>query len=86
MLGGAVKFDHFESAADFAVVDSDVPPFVRHTTLRYHVQAFGVDSGEIESETDYSDYRRVTCYNDRFEVNVGIPQMLDVVPESSSSH
>jgi hypothetical protein len=36
----------------------------------------------IQSEIVYSDYRRVKCYDDRFEVNVGAPEMIDFLPTS----
>jgi hypothetical protein len=79
-LFGTTKIDYFESITEFSVVDPSIAPFPARSTARYRLHHFGVDHGDIQIETTYSDYKRVKCYDDRFEVQIGMPQMQDFLP------
>lgn len=81
LLAGLFKIAHFDSAADYALIEPELPPFVAKTTVHLRGSFFGNDTGEVEEETVYTDYRRVKCYDDRFETRIGAPQMIDFVPE-----
>jgi len=80
MLGGSVKMEAFESLTDYLPIEPGLPPFVSKTKTHYHEQIFGKDTGDVEVEKVYSDYRRVKCYEDRFEVKIGEPSMMDFMP------
>jgi hypothetical protein len=79
-LGGLLKLQTYESKTDYVLIEPGLPPFIARSKVHYHGQIFGVDSGEMEIESVYSDYRRVKCYDDRFEVRVGIPTATDLTP------
>jgi hypothetical protein len=79
-LGGSLKLDHFEGVTDYATVDPALAPFVVRNWQRFRGILFGVNSGLREREIVYSEYRRVTCYDDRFEVVVGPLKVGDVAP------
>jgi hypothetical protein len=79
-LAGSFKVAHFESAADYAIMEPGLPPFVVKSTARFRGQFFLMDSGEVTVETVYADYRRVQCYDERFEVIVGPIQVMDFAP------
>lgn len=74
---GAGRMDRFHTTIDYALLDPALPPFVVKTTTRFRVRALGMDSGDVEQECVYSGYRRVTCYDDRFEVQVGSLGIVD---------
>ncbi|MES2696732.1 MAG: hypothetical protein V4773_24905 [Verrucomicrobiota bacterium] len=80
-LAGSFKVDRLHSTADYTVIEPALPPFVTKTAVRYRAHVFGNDTGDIVEETVYSDYRRVKCYDDRFEVKIGVPQVSDLLPE-----
>ncbi len=80
-LGKVITIEAFESATDYVVVDPTVAPFPARIKLHYHLHIFGKDLGDIRSDAVYSDYRRVKCYEDRFEVQIGAPTVQDFVPE-----
>ena len=80
VLAGSTKIDRFETTTHYAIVDHALPPFVAKTTARYRGHFFGQDTGDVELEAVYSDYRRVKCYDDRFEVKVGPPGLVDFLP------
>jgi hypothetical protein len=79
-LAGSVKADHFESTTHYAVVDPILPPFPSKATALFRMRVLGKDSGDVQVETIYSDYRRVKCYDDRFEVKIGPAEMIDFAP------
>lgn len=81
LLAGAFKFEHFDSQAEYVVIDPELPPFTSRTAAHFRASFFGNDTGEMERETVYSDYRRVKCYEDRFETRIGAPTMSDVIPD-----
>ena len=80
MLGGAIKMDTWDNSTDYIVIEPRLPPFVAQTTTHYRGRIFGKDTGDVEIASVYSDYRRVKCYDDRFEVRIGEPTMIDFLP------
>lgn len=80
LSAGGVKVDHFQSTTDYLIVDPTLPPFVAKTSARFQMRVFGNDTGAVEQEAVYSDYRRVKCYDDRFEVKIGAADFLDYLP------
>lgn len=80
-LGGSVQLLALEVAIDYTVIDPSVAPFPAKTKAHSHMKYLGHDSGDVFSETNYSDYRRVKCYQDRFEVRIGAPTLMDVLPD-----
>jgi hypothetical protein len=80
MLGGSIKMEAFDSSTDYILIEPGLPPFVSKTKSHYRGQFFGKDTGDVEIETVYSDYRRVKCYDDRFEVKIGEPSVMDFMP------
>ena len=82
LLAGTMKINHFDSQADYVIVDPALPPFTSKTIEHYRFSLLAKDSGEIERVKVYTDYRRVKCYEDRFETRIGAPTMSDVVPDN----
>jgi hypothetical protein len=80
MLGGSIKLDVWESSADYILIEPTLPPFPARTKMRYRGHIFGKDTGDVEVEVVYTDYRRVKCYDERFEVKIGAPSAMDIVP------
>lgn len=80
MLGGSIKMDTWDSSTDYVLLEPGLPPFVAKSKTHYRGQFFGQDTGEVEIESVYADYRRVKCYDDRFEVRIGEPSMSDLMP------
>jgi hypothetical protein len=80
LLGGTVKVDHFEAITDYALVALSLPPFVARTHVRFRGNFYGKDTGEIELEAVYTDFRKVKCYEDRFETRIGTPELQDFLP------
>ena len=76
-LGGSVKADYFESATHFARIDPVLAPFPSKLLARFRVRTFGRDTGDVRLEAVFSDYRRVKCYDDRFEVRIGPTDLID---------
>ena len=72
--------DEFNETKEFAVVDKDYPPFLVRRTNRYHTKVPGRDSGLVEEEILYTDYRKVKCYDERFEVKAGELRILETIP------
>lgn len=83
LLAGGLKIAHFASETDYIVVEPALPPFVAKTTVHLRATLFGKDTGELEEETVYTDYRRVKCYDDRFEIKIGAPNLINFVPSIS---
>lgn len=79
-LAGSLKIEQFETATDYAIVDPVLAPFVVRTWQRARGKVLGVDSDVQEEEVVYSDYRRVTCHDDRFQVVIGPPKLMEFVP------
>jgi hypothetical protein len=77
---GTTQVDYFDANTEFAVVDPAIAAFPTRSTVRYRLHLFGVDHGDIEIKTTYTDYQRVKCYDDRFEVQIGTPQLQDFLP------
>lgn len=77
-FGGAVIIETSTTTTEYVSVDAAVAPFVsrRHEVSRY--RQFGV-IGEVEILTEYSDYRRVKCFDDRFEVRIGDMRTKDII-------
>ncbi|HEX2852602.1 MAG TPA: hypothetical protein VHO24_05135 [Opitutaceae bacterium] len=80
MLFG-IKAVHYDTTVDYVSIEPELPPFIAKTSARYHFIAFGKDHGDVERETVYSDYRRVKCYEQRFNVRVGTPEVQDYLPD-----
>lgn len=80
-LGGGVQILALESTTDYVVVDPEVAPFPAKVQIHYRFKRLGIDTGDVTSETVYSAHRRVKCYQDRFEVQIGAPTLMDVLPE-----
>jgi hypothetical protein len=81
VLAGTVKIDLFDYEIDYTVIDPALAPFPAKKKAHYRLHAFGTDTGEVTVETSYADYRRVKCYEDRFEVNIGTTSVQDYLPE-----
>lgn len=79
VMGGVAKVKILDMATDYVQLEAALPPFPMKTWAHYHVSAFGIDSGEVEIEIVYRDYRRVKCYDDRFEVRSGIPDVKEFI-------
>jgi len=79
-LGGTHQVAHFESVTDYALVALSLPPFVAKTNVHIRAINFGKDSGEVAVETVYTDFRKVKCYDDRFETRIGTPEVMDFLP------
>lgn len=80
-LGGTAKILAFDASTDYVVVDPAVAPFPSKNKVHYRIVFFGSDTGDVTIESAYSDYRRVKCYEDRFEVQIGAPTLQDFLPE-----
>lgn len=80
MLGGSVKFDAFDQSTDYLIIEPALPPFIARSLVHYRASFFGHDTGDVTIERAYSDYHRVKCYDDRFEVKIGEPTMTDFLP------
>lgn len=80
VMAGAVKFQIWDTSSEYVLIEPGIPPFPSKTKIHQHVHVFGKDYGEIEIETVYTDYRRVKCYDERFEVKIGAPSAMDIVP------
>lgn len=74
---GMFTIEHEESSIAYTVIDPTLPPFPSQTTHRYRNSRFGTDSKEVSIDATYSDYKRVKCYDDRFEVRIGLPTLQD---------
>lgn len=82
VAAGVLTIEHYESSIEYVKVDAALPPFPSRTTQRYRSRRIGSAPSEVATETTYSDYRRVTCYDDRFQVNIGLPSLSDLDPAS----
>ena len=82
-MGGSVKVYDWEGSTDYVLIAPDLPPFVSRTASRMSGRFFGKETGLIEKETVYTEYRRVTCYDDRFQVRIGPPEIIDTFPEQN---
>lgn len=80
-LGGTAKILTLVQSDTFMVIEAKLPPFPSKTTAKYRGTSFGKDSGDIERIITYSDYRKVTCYDDRFEVKIGEASVSEYLPE-----
>ncbi|HVW19722.1 MAG TPA: hypothetical protein VHC86_00760 [Opitutaceae bacterium] len=72
-----LRIDYSRAEVDYGVVDPAYAPFVLRTSLRGRYHFLGSDSGDVSVEKTFSEYRRVRCYQDRFEVRIGPAQVLD---------
>jgi hypothetical protein len=80
-LGGSIQVLALDLATDYVVVDHAIASFPAKTKVHYRLKRFGIDTGDVVIETTYADHRRVKCYQDRFEVQIGTPTLMDVLPE-----
>lgn len=71
VLGGSIKITTDHRVTDYALIDPALPPFPVKISAHFRYSAFGKDSGEVHVERSYADYRKVKCYDDRFEVHLG---------------
>ncbi len=80
LLGGSLVVEHSSVATHYRVVDPAVPPFPATSVLACRIRSAGTDRGDVVVETVWSDHRRVTCHEDRFEVRIGVPSVQDFLP------
>lgn len=76
-----IKVLQFETSAEFTHVEDSLPPFIAKSDAHVHIVGFGKDTGDVVRESIYSDYRRVKCYEERFNVRVGTPEVQDFLPD-----
>jgi hypothetical protein len=81
MLVGSVTIETFEQATDYGVIDPALPPFPVRASGRFRYRMLSGEPHEEWIEKTYSDYRRVKCYDDRFQVIPGELRAMDVVPD-----
>jgi hypothetical protein len=79
-LGGSFKSDYSDTSTDYVLLEPDLPPFVSRTKLHFRFHSFGTDSGDVQVESVFSDYRHVKCDDDRFETRIGEPTVIDFIP------
>ncbi|HEX3731242.1 MAG TPA: hypothetical protein VHV47_15630 [Opitutaceae bacterium] len=72
-----LRLDYALSEVDYRLVDPAYAPFVARTIFRGRFHAWGSDQGEVAVEKIYSDYKKVKCYQDRFEVQIGPSQVIE---------
>ncbi len=80
-LANATKVERLHTTTDYTVIDPALPPFIAKTTAQFRARILAKDTGDVTEEAVYSDYRRVKCYDDRFEVKIGPPSASDFLPE-----
>lgn len=80
VLGGSVEIDRWEQSTTYAIVDPAVAAFPVSSRASFRIRAFGNDTGDVAIACVYSDYRRVKCYDDRFEVQIGVPSLQEFIP------
>jgi hypothetical protein len=79
-LAGSVAVETWDQTTDYVVIESALAPFPVRSNVRLRLRGLGHDTGDLVIETVYSDYRRVKCYDDRFEVQIGVPSVQDYLP------
>lgn len=80
IMGGTIKVLISDVSSDYVLIEPEAPPFLSRIKVHQHIHVFGKDYGERKMEIVYADYRRVKCYDDRFEVKMGAPDMMDFMP------
>ncbi len=80
ILGGSVQVEHWDQSTSYAMVDPNVAPFPASSHVSFRIRSFGTDTGDVSIASTFSDYKRVKCYDDRFEVQIGIPSVQDYIP------
>lgn len=81
ILANTTKIAYLHSTTDYTVIDPALPPFISRVATQFRGSLLGKDTGDVTEEAVYSDYRRVKCYDDRFEVKIGPPSASDFLPE-----
>lgn len=81
MLVGSMTIETFEQATDYGVIDPALPPFPVHASGRFRYRMLSGQPHDEQIEKTYSDYRRVKCYDDRFQVIPGELRAMDVMPD-----
>lgn len=81
MLANATKIERLRATTEYTVIDPALPPFIAKVTTQFRGRLLAKDTGDVTEEAIYSDYRRVKCYDDRFEVKIGPPSASDFLPE-----
>jgi hypothetical protein len=76
-----IKVLHFDVDFTYTLIEPSLPPFLARVSARHHVITLSKDHGEVDQQIVYSDYRRVKCFDHRFEVRVGTPEVQDFLPE-----
>jgi len=79
-LGGSYKSDYWDTSTDYVLLEPDLPPFVSRIKSHFRSHFLGTDSGDVQRESVFSDYRHVKCYDDRFETRIGQPTVIDFIP------
>lgn len=80
VLGGSIKITTDHRVTDYALIDPTLPPFPMKISAHFRYRAFGKDSGGVHVERTYADYRKVKCYDDRFEVQLGELTPVEFLP------
>jgi hypothetical protein len=73
--------DEGEQFSEYGLIDPALPPFILRTTVFFKARIYG-KTMTTDVQVTYSDYQRVKCYDDRFEVNVGALDVIDFLPGS----
>lgn len=81
-LAGSVAVETWDQVTDYVVIEPALAPFPSRSNVRLRLRGLGHDTGDVVIETVFSDYRRVKCYDDRFEVQIGVPSVQDYLPGS----
>lgn len=77
---GRLTIEAFEQATDYGMIDPALPPFPVKGTAHSRYRTFAGPIHEETVEKTYSDYRRVKCYDDRFQAIPGELRPIDIVP------
>ncbi len=67
---GRIHLNYSDEKIDFAIQDPTLPPFLSRRAKRFRMNFNGHDSGDVAIDESYTDYKKVTCYDDRFQVIV----------------
>lgn len=64
-------------ATEYTLLEPQLPPFVSRIQYKFRKTGLGIVERAEEGEIVYSDYRRVKCYDDRLNVQIGPPTFID---------
>lgn len=74
VAANSTKIERLHTTTHYTVIDPALPPFVAKVVTQFKGRFLAMDTGDVAEESVYSDYRRVKCYDDRFEVKIGPPR------------